>query len=41
MIYDAVQVLRRLPESGETSIDEGTREIIVPWLPVMDREDMR
>lgn len=33
IIYDAVQILRRFPESGKTGIEEGTRELVVPALP--------
>lgn len=33
LIYDAVQILRRFPESGKTGIEEGTREFVVPALP--------
>jgi toxin ParE1/3/4 len=33
IIYDAVQILRRFPESGKTGIEEGTREFVVPALP--------
>lgn len=32
-IYDAVQVLRRFPESGKPGIEKGTREVVVPKLP--------
>jgi toxin ParE1/3/4 len=33
IIYDAVQILRRFPESGKTGIEEGTRELVVPAMP--------
>ena len=33
IIYDAVQSLRRFPESGKIGIEEGTRELVVPALP--------
>lgn len=33
IIYDAVQILRRFPESGKPSLEEGTREMVVPSLP--------
>ena len=32
-IYDAIQILRRFPESGKTGIEEGTRELVVPEIP--------
>ena len=32
-IYDAVQMLRRFPESGRIEIEEGTRELVVPAFP--------
>jgi toxin ParE1/3/4 len=33
IIYDAIQILRRFPESGRIGIEEGTRELVVPALP--------
>ena len=33
IIYDAVQMLRRFPESGKIGMEEGTRELVVPALP--------
>jgi addiction module RelE/StbE family toxin len=33
IIYDAVQVLRQFPEIGKASMEEGTREYVVPALP--------
>jgi plasmid stabilization system protein ParE len=33
IIYDAVQILRRFPESGKGGIEEGTREFVVPTMP--------
>jgi len=33
-IYDAIQVLRRFPESGRSGIEEGTRELVAPSLPL-------
>jgi len=33
LVYDAVQMLRRFPESGKAGIEEGTRELVVPALP--------
>ena len=32
-IYDAIQILRRFPESGKATIEEGTRELVVPKQP--------
>jgi addiction module RelE/StbE family toxin len=34
IIYDTVQILRRFPESGKTGIEEGTREFVIPRLPM-------
>jgi plasmid stabilization system protein ParE len=34
IIYDTVQILRRFPESGKTGIEEGTREFVIPRLPI-------
>jgi toxin ParE1/3/4 len=33
IIYDAIQILRRFPESGKVGIEEGTRELVVAALP--------
>jgi plasmid stabilization system protein ParE len=33
IIYDAIQMLRRFPESGKSGIEDGTRELVVPALP--------
>ena len=33
IIYGAVQILRRFPESGKPGIEEGTRELVVPAMP--------
>lgn len=33
IIYDAVQMLRRFPESGKAGMEEGTRELVVAALP--------
>jgi addiction module RelE/StbE family toxin len=33
LIYDAVQTLRRFPESGKSGMEQGTRELVVPKLP--------
>ena len=33
IIYDAVQILRRFPESSKPGMEEGTRELVVPALP--------
>jgi plasmid stabilization system protein ParE len=33
IIYDAVQILRRFPDSGKPGIEEGTREFVVPAMP--------
>jgi plasmid stabilization system protein ParE len=33
IIYDAIQILRRFPESGKLGIEEGTRELVVPAIP--------
>jgi plasmid stabilization system protein ParE len=33
IIYDAIQILRRFPESGKIGIEEGTREPVVAALP--------
>jgi toxin ParE1/3/4 len=33
IIYDAVQRLRRFPESGKPGMEEGTRELVVSALP--------
>ena len=33
VIYEAVQILRRFPESGRIGIEEGTRELVVSALP--------
>lgn len=33
IIYDAIQVVRRFPESGKTGLEEWTRELVVPALP--------
>ncbi len=33
IIYDAVQILRRFPESGKAGIEEETRELVVSALP--------
>ncbi len=33
IIYDAVQMLRRFPESGKVGMEEGTRELVVAALP--------
>ena len=33
IIYDAIQILCRFPESGKSGIEEGTREFVVPKLP--------
>jgi hypothetical protein len=33
IIYDAVQTLRRFPESGKAGLEEGSRELVVPALP--------
>jgi addiction module RelE/StbE family toxin len=32
-IYDAIQILRRFPESGKAGIENGTREFVVPAVP--------
>jgi len=32
VIYEAIQILRRFPESGKTGIDDGTRELVIPKL---------
>jgi plasmid stabilization system protein ParE len=32
-IYNAVQILRRFPESGKTGIEAETRELVVSHLP--------
>ena len=32
-LYDAVQGLRRFPESGRPGIEKGTRELVVTRLP--------
>jgi plasmid stabilization system protein ParE len=32
-IYNAIQILRRFPESGKPGMEEGTREWVVPQLP--------
>jgi hypothetical protein len=31
-IYDAIQIVRRFPESGKTGMEAGTRELVVPAL---------
>jgi addiction module RelE/StbE family toxin len=33
VIYDAVQMLRRHPESGRPGTKEGTRELVIPKSP--------
>jgi plasmid stabilization system protein ParE len=33
IIYDSVQLLRRFPEAGKRSMEEDTREWIIPALP--------
>jgi toxin ParE1/3/4 len=33
IIYDAVQILRRFPQSGKPGIERGTREWVVPQQP--------
>jgi addiction module RelE/StbE family toxin len=33
VIYDAIQTLRRFPESGMPGIEEATRELVVPKQP--------
>jgi toxin ParE1/3/4 len=33
IIYDAIQTLRRFPESGKPGIEAGTRELVIPSLP--------
>ena len=33
IVYNAVQILRRFPESGKPGIEEGTRELVVPAMP--------
>ncbi len=33
-IYDAIQILRRFPASGKMGIEEGTRDLVVPGLPI-------
>jgi toxin ParE1/3/4 len=33
IIYDAVQILRRFPQSGKPGIEGGTREWVVPQQP--------
>ena len=33
IIYDAVQTLRRFPDSGRPGMEEGTRELVVSALP--------
>jgi plasmid stabilization system protein ParE len=34
IIYDTVQILRRFAESGKPGIEEGTREFVVPKMPI-------
>jgi hypothetical protein len=34
IIYDAIQTLRRFPDSGKIGIEEGTRELVVSKLPI-------
>ena len=33
VIYDAVQMLRRHPQSGRPGTEEGTRELVIPKSP--------
>lgn len=33
IIYDAIQMLRRFPESGKLGMEQGTRELVIPALP--------
>jgi len=32
-IYDAIQILRRHPQSGKVGLEEGTRELVIPKSP--------
>jgi toxin ParE1/3/4 len=32
-IYDAIQILRRHPQSGKAGVEEGTRELVIPKSP--------
>lgn len=34
IIYDAVQILRRFPESGKPGMEEGTRELVTAKPPI-------